>query len=262
MNLDRELELLRSSGWRAGALALDYQRRGFRMEDKPDASPVTEADKASERLLVDAITAAYPDDGLLGEEGASRPAANGRKWIIDPIDGTRDFIRRNGLWSNLLALEIDGVVCAGTVTFPALKKQYYATKGGGAWLQDMSSGETEPVRLTPSTIAEPARAVVCFNQLNQALGRPLAEKALPFLSLFWAARCLGGALDAMLVCSGSAEVWIEPKAEPWDLAAISLIAKESGCVYYDYEGRDSIYTGRAVIMTPALEPAVRQYLGL
>jgi histidinol-phosphatase len=113
-----------------------------------------------------------------------------------------------------------------------------------------------------STIETPDRAVVCFNQLNKSLQRPLAEKALPFLSQFWAHRALGGALDAMLVAAGSAEVWIEPYCQAWDLAPISLIAKEAGCRYFDYTGADSIYNRNAVICTPNLEPCVREYLGL
>ena len=113
-----------------------------------------------------------------------------------------------------------------------------------------------------SAIAEARRAVVCLNQLNHALEYPGAEKVLPFLAQFWAARSLGGALDAMLVASGSAEVWMEPSLKPWDLGALSIIAKEAGCVYFDYTGADTIYGGNGAICVPGLEGVVREFLGI
>ena len=258
MAFENELARARELAWAAGALALRYQSQGFTTEDKPDDSPVTIADKESERLLVTALSESFPNDGLLGEEGTDRKGASGRRWIIDPIDGTRDFVRGNHLWCNLLALEANGEVEVGVATFPALQTQYWAVRGEGAW----RSANGAVTRMNCSTIETPARAVVCFNQLNKALHRPLAEKTLPFLSQFWAHRSLGGALDAMLVAAGSAEVWIEPHCQAWDLAPLSLIAKEAGCLYYDYAGVDTIYNHNAIICTPNLEPAVRAYLGL
>ena len=258
MAFESELARGRELAWQAGALALRYQSEGFTMEDKPDLSPVTIADHESERLLVAGLTKSFPEDGSLSEEGANTPGASGRRWIIDPIDGTRDFIRGNRLWSNLIALEVNGVVELGVATFPGLKNQFWAVRGEGAW----RSGLDAVTRLHCSSIATPDRSVVFFNQLNKSLERPLAEKALPFLSQFWAVRALGGALDAMLVAAGSAEVWIEPYCHPWDLAPLSIIAKEAGCLYFDYTGADTIYNHNAVICTPNLELCVREYLGL
>ena len=258
MAFERELARVRELAWEAGALALRYQSEGFTTEDKPDDSPVTIADKESERLLVTGFSESFPGDGLLGEEGMDRKGTSGRRWIIDPIDGTRDFVRGNRLWSNLIALEVDGVVEVGVATFPGLQNQYWAVRGEGAWRW----GAGAVTRLKCSTIETPSRAVVCVSQLNKALQRPLAEKTLPFLSQFWAHRALGGALDAMFVAAGSAEVWIEPHCQPWDLAPLSLIAKEAGCLYYDYNGVDTIYSNNAIICTPNLEPAVRDYLGI
>jgi histidinol-phosphatase len=262
MALERELARVRELAWQAGALALRYQTEGFTTEDKPDDSPVTIADKESERLLVAGFTNSFPSDGLLGEEGANQTGTSGRRWIIDPIDGTRDFVRGNHLWCNLLALEVDGVVEIGVATFPALQTQYWAVRGEGAWRSGPGNSSSSATRLHCSTIQTPARSVVCFNQLNKSLQRPLAEKTLPFLSQFWAVRGMGGALDAMLVAAGSAEVWIEPHCQAWDLAPLSLIAKEAGCLYYDYAGVDTIYNHSAIICTPNLEPCVREYLGL
>lgn len=258
MSYERELAVARRLASEAGGVALRFQRDGFDVEDKPDDSPVTAADKACEQLFASGLLSEFPEDGLLGEEGADKPAANGRRWIIDPIDGTRDFVRGNRLWSSLLGLEVNGVVEVGVATFPALDEQYYAIRGAGAFL----SHAGDDTRLAASTIDSVERAVACVLQFNNVAIRPHADSLLPFLSRFWAVRSMGGAWDSMFVAAGHAELWIEPTAKPWDLAALSLIAKESGCRYFDYTGRDTIYGGNAVIVTPALESQVRAFLGL
>lgn len=258
MTYERELAAAREVGLRAGELALKHFHRGVQAEDKEDDSPVTVADRESERLIVEKLREEFPNDGLLGEEGTQEEGTSGRRWIIDPIDGTRDFVRHNRLWSNLIALEVDGAVAVGVATFPGLGEQYWAVRGGGAWRGDQATAA--PIK--HSRVTEARRAVVCMNQLNHVLEYPRAEKVLPFLGQFWASRCLGGALDAMLVARGSAEVWLEASLKPWDLGALSIIAKEAGCVFYDYTGKDTIYGGNGVICTPALEPVVREFLGI
>lgn len=258
MRFERELAAAREAGRRAGELALEYARKGVTAEDKADASPVTVADRESEKLIVSLLGGEFPQDGFLGEEGAGVAGESGRRWIIDPIDGTRDFVRGNRLWSNLIALEAEGEVVAGVATFPRLGEQYWAVKGEGAF-RVSEEGEAQ---MRCSTVSEAGRAVVCMNQLNHVLEYERAEKVLPFLAKFWGSRCLGGAWDAMLVAEGKAEVWMEPSLKPWDLGALSIIAKEAGCVYYDYKGRDTIYGGDGVIVAPGLEGVVREFLGI
>lgn len=254
MSFEQELRFAQDAARRAGQLALEYRQRGVVAEDKPDDSPVTNADKACEKLFVSLIEEAFPNDGILGEEGAAREGTSGRRWIIDPIDGTRDFLRGNRMFCHLLALEADGESVVGIVYFPALGEMYWATKGGGAF-RDGSL-------IRVSSIASVSRAVGCFNSLNNAGRRPDAGKLLPFMSKFWAVRCLGGALDAMLVCAGHAEFWLEPSVKPWDLAAIRVVGLEAGARYFDYTGTDTIYGGNAVMCVPALEPLARDFLGL
>jgi len=254
MQWERELALARQIAVRAGEVALEYLRNGVAAEDKADESPVTAADRACETLIVGAIQDAFPEDGILGEEGASKHPANGRLWIIDPIDGTRDYVRRNRLWANLIALESNGEPVVGVARFPALNETYYATKGGGAFR------DGEPIAASP--ITEISRAVACVNGMQNSLKNPHHEKLLPFMGKFWAIRSLGGALDAMFVCAGHADFWIEPSAKPWDLAVLKLIAEEAGCVFFDYEGKNTIYGGNAIICTKALEAEAREFLGL
>jgi fructose-1,6-bisphosphatase/inositol monophosphatase family enzyme len=123
------LEVATEAAKKAAELALQYQPN-IVAETKPDKSPVTQADRECERMIASMLTAAFPDDGILGEEGASVESGSGRRWIVDPIDGTRDYVRGNPLWANLIALEKDGDVVVGIVHLPVLAKLYTASQGG------------------------------------------------------------------------------------------------------------------------------------
>lgn len=238
---------------KAGELALRYQH-GIEAETKPDLSPVTRADREAEQIITDIFTAAFPDDGQLGEEGASRETRNGRRWIIDPIDGTRDYVRGNPYWATLLGLEADGEVVVGVANFPGLGTTYTATRGGGAF----RNGE----RIHASAISALSEAVICvngFNKLNGAKFRPLL---LDWLSQAWAVRSYGGAPDAMMVACGQADVWFEPVAAPWDLAALKVIMEEAGAVFFNTDGGNSIYGGNCLGCAPALVGDLKKFVGL
>src|SRR5258707_8220484 len=119
MTYEKELTIGAQIARKAGDLALKIREGNIGIEIKSDESPVTIADKACEKLIVEELSAAFPGDGMLGEEGAEKESVNGRRWIIDPIDGTRDFIRGTGAWSVLIGLEEGGKVVAGHTYFPA-----------------------------------------------------------------------------------------------------------------------------------------------
>src|SRR5437762_4627690 len=138
-----------------GGIAMKYWNQGVIAEQKPDQSPVTAADKEAERAISRAIEETFPEDGVLGEEGSAKPSRNGRRWIIDPIDGTRDFVRGNHAWSVLIGLEEDGEVVAGASYFPALDEMFTAVRGAGAYCNDA------PIHASP--ISDPSHAVLSFN---------------------------------------------------------------------------------------------------
>src|SRR5262245_43629570 len=115
----KEVEVSEAVARKAGEIAMRYWNRGIVAETKADLSPVTVADKECEAAIAKALEEAFPEDGLLGEEGAAKESRNGRRWIIDPIDGTRDFVRGNRAWATLIGLEADGEVVAGVASFPA-----------------------------------------------------------------------------------------------------------------------------------------------
>src|ERR1022692_3328046 len=134
MNYQRELEFAHRMALAAGENAISIRARGITAERKPDASPVTTADKENERLIREAVERDFPDDGILGEEGSSKDGSSGRRWIIDPIDGTRDFVRGNRFWCVLIAVEEADESLAGVAHFPMLDETYWAVRGCGSYL--------------------------------------------------------------------------------------------------------------------------------
>ena len=249
---DRELHMVKGIAAEAGVLAREYWDRGVVADTKPDASPVTIADKETERAISRALVEAFPDDGLLGEEGSARDSRNGRRWIVDPIDGTRDFVRGNRLWSVLIGLEADGEVVAGVSYFPALDEMYWAARGAGAFCNG------RPIRA--SALSDPAQAVLCMDGLNALRKRGLQDGLFEWMERFWAVRSLGGCLDAMLVARGQAELWIELSGQPWDFAPLKIIAEESGAKFFNFDGGSSIYGGNCVICAPGMEQVGRDFI--
>lgn len=251
MSFELEMEIMRRISAQAGALILRYAEQGVTAEEKSDESPVTIADKESEKLIVNALSSAFPEDGLLGEEGANKPSKNGRKWIIDPLDGTRDFVRGNGLWAVLLALEVDGEVKAGIAHFPALRKTYTAIKGGGAFCNDL------PIRVSATT--DLSKAVLCANSLQKVNQFSWAKNLVEWMGQFWAVRSQGGGPDCMMLISGQSDAWLEPTSQPWDLAPLKLLIEEAGGKFFNMDGGSSIYAGNCLACTPALEAEMRRF---
>jgi fructose-1,6-bisphosphatase/inositol monophosphatase family enzyme len=250
MAFERELEVARKASLRAGEAGLRHWRTGIQADAKSDDSPVTAADRECERLLVQELCAHFPDDGILGEEGANKPSQSGRRWIIDPIDGTRDFVRGNRAWCNLIALEESGEIVLGLANFPAQGDLYSATRGGGAW-----RGEE---RIHASSVREIRRSVLCVNTFKNIGTTSFAARLMEWLPSFWAVRSLGGAVDATYVAAGHAEAWIQVAAAPWDLAVWKILAEEAGARFFNFDGGNSIYAGNCVVCVPPLETAFRR----
>ena len=249
MGWEREIEVCRNIARRAGELALQHAARGVEREDKSDDSPVTVADRECERLIVSELRAAFPGDGVLGEEGALEPGTSGRRWIVDPIDGTRDFLRGLPTWCNLIGLEADGEVVLGTCNLVAQGELYWAVRGQGAWVNER--------RLRVSSIDRKDRAILSLTAFNNLAGSPLKPVILDYLSGYWAVRSMGGCQDAILVVSGRGEAWIELEAKAWDLAPFKVLAEEAGARFFNFDGGSSVYGGDAVVCAPFLEEELR-----
>ncbi len=254
MGFGREIDVARKAAVRSSALALRHQAAGISAESKPDDSPVTIADRECEKLIAGMLEEAFPDDGMLGEEGTRKESKSGRRWIIDPIDGTRDFVRGNPLWSVLIGLEEAGETVAGVVHLPLLSQTCWASRGGGAFRND--------VPMHVSSISDPALAVLSVNSLNRIGDMPFSKRLIEWAARFWAHRCLGGTPDAIMLAAGELDAWIEPKVAAWDLAAVQVVLEEAGAKFFAINGKRSIYEGSAIACTPGLEREMRDYFGI
>ena len=238
----------------AGENARRIRSRGVTAETKPDASPVTIADKENERLIREAVEREFPADGILGEEGSSKRGTSGRRWIVDPIDGTRDFVRDNRFWCVLIALEEADESLAGVAHFPMLDETYWAVRGGGSFLHDT------PLRASAVTTIEASS--FSPNGLHHASALAHMATVTALMQRSWSVRSYGGALDACLLAAGKLEIWFEPKVEPWDLAALKLILEEAGACFFAFDGSRRIDRGTAIACAPGLAGEVREMFGV
>jgi histidinol phosphatase-like enzyme (inositol monophosphatase family) len=254
MRYQREVEFARRIAAAAGENARRIRAEGITAEKKADQSPVTIADKDNERLIREAIEDEFPEDGILGEEGASKPGTSGRRWIVDPIDGTRDFVRGNRFWCVLIALEEGGESLAGVAHFPMLDETYWAALGEGSYLHDR--------RLRASTRTELGECSFHANGLQLAEARPHLATVVDLMQRSWSVRAYGGGLDACMVAAGQVDIWFEPKVEPWDLAPLRLIIEEAGGVFFALDGSRRIDRRSAFGCAPGLAGMVRRAFGI
>jgi len=244
----KELDVALRAVEAAGRITLEYFRRDFTVEHKADASPVTIADRRAEEGLRAALAAAFPDDGVLGEEFGEHPGTSGRRWIVDPIDGTQSFVRGVPLYGVLLGLEDRGRCVVGVAGFPALGETYFAAAGQGAFLNGDPIRASAVARLADATVltsdAKPEHYddfYPGFERLLRASGRQ---------------RGWGDCYGYALVARGAAEVMVDPKLNAWDIAAILPILEESGAVFFDWTGQTRIDGGSGIGTTPALRDQV------
>ena len=213
----------------ADAISLPYFRSGLPIETKPDLTPVTEADRAVETELRGLLAAERPVDAILGEEHGATTGGT-RRWILDPIDGTRNYARGIPIWATLVALEESGIVSLGVVSAPALGRRWWAERGTGAF----AAGE--PIRV--SAISQMANAVLCL---------PLERDVSELARGAWHARGLGDFWAHMLVAEGAVDVAVDAVGvSEWDLAAVQVIVEEAGGRFSDASGVPRIDTGSAI----------------
>jgi len=224
---------------KAGQLTLSYfSRKSFQVFTKRDSTPVTEADQKAEELIRGAIMSSYPGDGVLGEEFEERSSNNGRRWIIDPIDGTKAFIHGVPLYGVMIALEVDGSLRLGVVYFPVLGELYYAEKGGGAFLNGTP--------ITVSSVSDVKLATVLYTEKEYLLDPPSRHPVDMLRHEAGLVRGWGDCYGHMLVASGCAEVSIDKIMSPWDCAALIPIVTEAGGCCFDYNGVPTI-TGSGLV---------------
>jgi histidinol-phosphatase len=207
---------------RADEIALHFFRRpGLRVEDKPDLSPVTEADQAIETMVRTQVRERHPQLGILGEEQGTSPGggAGTTRLIVDPIDGTRNFVRGIPVFATLLAIEAGDQVVAGVVSAPALHARWRAARGGGAFRGDR--------RLEVSGVRALDRALLLHGNLGRGEGGP-PPGLQRLVARVERTRGFGDFYQHMLVAEGAGEIAVDPVMHPWDIAALQVIVEEAG----------------------------------
>jgi 3'(2'), 5'-bisphosphate nucleotidase len=240
----RELEVAEQAARDGGAIVLRHYRRedGVRIEIKPDQSPVTEADLDANRAIVDRLRAAFPDDGILSEELPDSDDRLGRRrvWIIDPLDGTRDFVARTDQFCVHVGLAVDGVAVVGAVYQPVAGLLFSARAGGGAFQSD---GRGPPTRLRTSAVTAPPEMRVGVSRLNPSgrLGETLAATGLDGHVV-----AMGASVKYMALARGALDlvVNLSPGEQEWDTCAPEVVMREAGGVLTDGDGQAFRYNQR------------------
>lgn len=246
------------------ALAADADRISidrFRAVDlvvttKPDRTPVTDADQAVERIIREGIEAARPHDAILGEEYGTQ-GDGARQWIIDPIDGTANFLRGVPIWGTLIALAIDGIPVVGVVSSPALGKRWWAATGHGAWGQ--TEGE-EPRALRVSGVAELADASLSYNSLQGWDGAGRLDDVVALSRAVWRSRAIGDMWSYMLLAEGALDIVGEFDLQPYDMAALIPIVQEAGGTFTSVAGEPGPWHGNALATNGVLHETVLRHL--
>jgi histidinol-phosphatase len=233
----------------------------FRAEDlvvetKPDLTPVTEADRGVEQLVRERLAAARPGDAVLGEEmGTSGEGP--RRWIIDPIDGTKNYVRGIPVWATLLALEVEGRIEVGVVSAPALQRRWWASRGQGAFVEE--SGGTR--RLRVSAVRQLADAQLSLAGMEDWIGIGRLDDVLELVRACWRSRGFGDLWSYMLVAEGAADVGLDAEANLWDLAAAMVIVEEAGGRFTDLGGAPRPDGGDAIATNGLLHDAALAIIG-
>jgi histidinol phosphatase-like enzyme (inositol monophosphatase family) len=231
----------------AGAATLRrFRSRDLGLRVKENGTPVTDADLEAERLLRDRIRAACPDDGIVGEEYGEDGGRSGRTWILDPIDGTKAFVRGVPLYGTLVGVEERGVAVAGVAFLPALGELVFGARGRPTtWVTGVGGGETaRPARV--SSVGRAGDALLCTTSVGgfERSGRIDLYRRLR--AAFGTDRGWGDCYGHVLVATGRAEVMVDPVMAVWDCAALQPIVEGAGGTFHDLSGRATHRGGSAV----------------
>jgi histidinol-phosphatase len=223
------------------------------VDTKPDLTPVTDADRSVEAHLRSALSDARPHDAVVGEEYGGATEFVGRQWVIDPIDGTKNFVRGVPVWATLVALLEDGVPVAGVVSAPALQRRWWAAAGHGA---HVAVSDAPPRRIRVSAVSDLAAASLSFSSLSGWAALGLRGKFIDLTDAVWRVRGYGDFLSYCLVAEGAVDIAAEPEVSVWDLAPLDILVREAGGIFTSLGGVAGPHGGSAVATNRRLHEAV------
>ena len=270
IDLQDDLALAHALADLADAISLDrYQAQDLVIATKPDNTPVTDADRAVETAIREALATHRNTDGLVGEEFGSDKGTSGRYWVIDPIDGTKNFMRGVPTWATLIALvnvDSSGIeeVIVGIASAPALARRWSAAKGHGAFVR-FSSGNIDDLsedlgassnekKISVSKVAKLTDASISYSDFVGWGDR--LEPFQKMLANAWRTRGIGDFWSHMLVAEGAVDVAIEPSLAVWDMAALDIIVREAGGAFTNTAGQNGPFGGSGVSTNGVLHNAV------
>ena len=269
-DLQDDLALAHALADLADAITLDrYQAQDLVITNKPDNTPVTDADRAVETAIREALATHRPSDGLVGEEFGSDKGTSGRYWVIDPIDGTKNFMRGVPTWATLIALVSvntsgEEEVVVGIASAPALARRWSAAKGHGAFVRFNSGNNDELLEDFDSASIDKKMSVSKVKELSDAsisysdfVG--WGDRLEPFQKMLanaWRSRGIGDFWSHMLVAEGAVDVAIEPSLAVWDMAALDIIVREAGGTFTNTAGQNGPFGGSGVSTNGFLHNAV------
>ena len=270
IDLQDDLALAHALADMADAITLDrYQAQDLVVTNKPDNTPVTDADRAVETAIREALATHRETDGLVGEEFGSDKGSSGRYWVIDPIDGTKNFMRGVPTWATLIALvEVDAAgneeVVVGVASAPALARRWAAAKGHGATVRFTAASSDEVTedfenvspekKISVSKVSEIADASISYSDFVGWGDR--LEPFQKMLASAWRTRGIGDFWSHMLVAEGAVDVAVEPSLAVWDMAALDIIVREAGGAFTNTAGQAGPFGGSGVSTNGLLHNAV------
>lgn len=231
----------------------------LRVETKPDLTPVTDADRAAETELRAMLERERPADSVVGEEFGGDASFTGRQWVIDPIDGTKNFVRGVPIWASLIALLEDGVPVVGVVSAPALQRRWWAAHGRGAFVAIAGAA---PRPISVSAVAQLDSASLSFSSLSGWADRGIRDRFVDLTDAVWRVRAFGDFFSYCLLAEGAVDIAAEPEVSVWDLAALDILVREAGGAFTALDGAPGPHGGSAVATNGTLHQRVLDALGV
>jgi histidinol-phosphatase len=227
----------------ADAVSTDrFRAEDLVVESKPDLTPVTDADRATERVIREGIERARPGDAVVGEEYGTTGSGD-RRWVIDPIDGTKNYVRGVPVWASLIGLQRDGRTVAGVVSAPALGRRWWAAQGEGAWT---GGSLADARRIRVSQVGRLEDAFLAYASLPSWAEAGRLPQFVDLLRRVWRTRGYGDFWSHMLVAEGAVDCSTEPEVSLWDLAALQVVVTEAGGRFTDLSGVETADGGSVV----------------
>lgn len=238
-----------------------YGSNDLVVESKPDMTPVSDADRGAEQLILAELAEHRPQDSVLGEEFGVHGSGS-RRWVIDPIDGTKNFVRRVPVWATLIALLVDDEPVLGVISAPALGRRWHAATGLGAYVSEPtgSKGERATRKISVSSVTELADSSLAYASLSGWKEAGKLEGFLELLDTAWRTRGYGDFYSYALLAEGAVDAAFEPELELYDMAALVPVVREAGGRFTSVSGEEGCHGGNALASNGKLHGAILPYL--